>query len=117
VCQGTLALQTRADVALAFDLAALGDPAATLAASAERSFLAALGGDCNVPIAALAESHADGRLRLRALVASADGQRIVRTELDVDASGAEESGRRAASAILEQGGAAILAELQAEPSA
>ena len=70
-----------------------------------------------MPIAALAESHGDGRLRLRALIASADGQQIVRTELDVEASAAESAGRRAAAAILEQGGAAILAELPREPSA
>jgi hydroxymethylbilane synthase len=79
--QGALAVQCRTnDVAMGRALAAIDDPAVRAATTAERAFLAALGGGCSAPIAAL--GHVAGRaLRLRGLVASPDGRRVVRVEL------------------------------------
>jgi hydroxymethylbilane synthase len=108
--QGILAVETRAGDGLARDLAAIGDPGATRAAQAERAFLAAVEGDCKVPVAALAEALAGGGLGVRGLVASLDGKRIARGEArDSDPARA---GTRAAEAALAAGGDAILAALR-----
>ena len=113
VGQGTLALQTRAGDALERDVRVLDDATTRACLAAERAFLVALEGDCNVPLAALAEAGGDGRLRLRALVASPDGSALVRSEQWADVADAELSGRRAADAVRAGGGEAILAALRA----
>ena len=76
--QGALALESRsADSEIHSILQAIEDPLARRATDAERAVSARLGGGCNVPFGALA-TIADGSLRLHAVVASPDGQRIVR---------------------------------------
>jgi hydroxymethylbilane synthase len=80
VGQGALALECRADdESAAALLAALDDPDSHRAVAAERAFLAAAGGSCAAPVAAMAEADGD-RLRLSVLVASGDGRVLVRTE-------------------------------------
>jgi hydroxymethylbilane synthase len=74
---------------------------------AERGFLAELGGDCSVPAAAHATLAGD-RLRVRGLVASADGRTVVRHELAGSASSGAALGRSVARQLLDQGGAALL---------
>jgi hydroxymethylbilane synthase len=112
VGQGVLAIEARADGALASDLAGLGDPDAARAIQTERAFLVRLEGDCNVPLAAFARVEGDGSLWLRGLVASGDGTVIARAE----ARGAEPEGlgTLVAERVLAQGGDAILASLRAE---
>jgi len=114
VGQGTLALQTRADDALVPDLAVLEDATTRRCFTAERAFLTALEGDCNVPLAAFAEPLDDGRLRLRALVASSDGSRVARDQRELAPEDAEGAGRLAADAVCAAGGREILAALRAE---
>jgi hydroxymethylbilane synthase len=114
VGQGTLALQTRAGDALESAVRVLDDATARACLAAERAFLVALEGDCNVPLAALAEAGGDGRLRLRALVASPDGSALVRSEQWADVADAELAGRRAADAVRAGGGDEILAALRGE---
>ncbi len=60
--QGALGIETRSDDHgdRAPLLASLEDPAARAATAAERAFLQALGGGCQVPVGALARSVADG---------------------------------------------------------
>ena len=111
VCQGTLALEARADDPLAEDLAALDDPVTATRVRAERSFQAELEGDCNLPLAAYCEVLSGNRIRLRGLVASLDGKRIVRAESNADADRADEAGRVLAREVLAAGGAEILASL------
>ena len=116
VGQGVLAVEARAGGALAADLAAALDHAdSARALAAERALLAHLEGDCNVPLAGFAEPQPDGRLRLRALVASPDGARLVRAEHE----GAEPEalGRAVAERLLAEGAAAILADLRPAPEA
>jgi hydroxymethylbilane synthase len=60
-------------------LEALNDPATARCVQAERGVSRALGGSCAVPLGAYAEVTGSG-LRLRALVASLDGQRIARAD-------------------------------------
>lgn len=57
----------------------LNDPATARCVQAERGVSRALGGSCAVPLGAYAEVTGSG-LRLRALVASLDGQRIARAD-------------------------------------
>jgi hydroxymethylbilane synthase len=122
VAQGTLALETRADDPLREKLAAsLDDADAARAAAAERSFLSRLEGDCNVPLAAHAERASAGGWRIRGLVASADGARVVAHAVSVE--GDPEASELAAAAadladrVLASGGRAILDALRAEGDA
>jgi len=110
-----LALEARAGGALAADLAVLTDAASARAFAAERALLVRLEGDCNVPLAALAEPTPAGGLRLRGLVASPDGKRLVRAEGE----GADPAalGREVADALLARGAGAILDALRAEAAA
>jgi hydroxymethylbilane synthase len=87
-------------------LAPLADPATTACVRAERAVSRSLGGSCTLPLAAYAELHA--RLRLRALVASSDGRRVVRCELEGDAHDAQALGERAAQELRRQGAEEIL---------
>jgi hydroxymethylbilane synthase len=76
--QGALAVQCRADDAeLLAWLSPLHDEATFRAVTAERTFLAGLGGGCSAPVAAYAED-AGGGLELRGLAASPDGTRVIR---------------------------------------
>lgn len=76
--QGAIALECRADDLAVKAAAAVFDHAPTAAAvTAERAFLAALGGGCNVPLGAYARPDAEG-LRLSAFVARVDGSASVR---------------------------------------
>lgn len=78
VGQGALAVQCRAEDKATHSLVApLDDPACRAEALAERAFLAALGGGCQVPAGALA--RADGlRLEMVGVAASPDGRELVR---------------------------------------
>jgi len=65
----------------------------------------ALGGSCALPLGAYAVI-AGGRLELRALVASADGRRVLRAH--AGGTDPEEVGARAAQSLRAQGADAIL---------
>ena len=97
--QGALGIECRADdVTLIAALKALEDADTRLAVTEERAVLAALGGGCAAPIAALGTG--DG---LAAGVYSADGTRQTRTEVPL-ISGA---GRTAATRLLAAGAADV----------
>ena len=104
--QGALGIECVADRAeVAALLAPLADAATAACVRAERTVSRALGGSCSLPLAAFAELGA-GEIHLRALVASADGSRVLRSE----SSGAdpEEVGNRVAQALRRQGADQIL---------
>ncbi len=108
--QGALAVEMRSDDAGAREVAlSIDDRDSRLATAAERAFLRGLGGGCRVPIAALAVVEGD-ELRLRGLVADAEGRRVLRAELTGSASDAEAMGIRLAEELLSQGAAALLKE-------
>ncbi len=108
VGQGALAIEIREkDSHFAAALAPLDDPATHTAVRAERALLRRLGGGCQVPIAAHAHTE-DGQLRLRAVVASADGRTLLRSAADGPIAGPEDLGRRVAEDLLRQGAQAIL---------
>ena len=113
VAQGALAVQSRAGTSVTRDLAAIGHAETTSCVKAERAFLAGLGGDCNVPIAALA-SIEGGTLTIRGRVISPDGARAVSGQASVPVTEAERAGAEVASAVLADGADAILAALHSE---
>ena len=111
VAQGALALEARVGDSLADDLKCLSDRLTADRVTAERAFLSALGGDCNTPLAALAEAGPNGSLVLRALLAATDGRRILRHRAEAPATDAQRLGSEAAAAIRESGGEELLAEM------
>ena len=111
--QGALAIVTRIDDAETRQFVeALNDPQSFAAVSAERTFLEALGGGCQVPIGALGIPY-DEKLRLWGLVASPDGRRVVRGDLGGDLADPQVLGQALADLLRERGGEPILAELDA----
>jgi hydroxymethylbilane synthase len=83
VGQGALAVECRADDDGTRELLAGVDDARVRAAvTAERAYLAELGGGCNLPCGALAETGRDGSLRLEALLGSLDGRISLRARVD-----------------------------------
>lgn len=108
--QGALGIEARADdQAVLAVLAALNDGATRAATTAERAMLAAIGGGCLAPVAALAE--VDGvALRLVCRVLSADGTRVVQAVVAGGVGEAEEIGRRAAEELVAGGAAELIAQ-------
>ena len=107
VGQGALAIETRASGA-GFDAVQAMDHADTHAAvKAERGVLGALGGGCQVPIGAYATVEG-GKLRLLGLVASPEGDEVIRCELEGVASEAESLGRALGNELLARGARRIL---------
>ena len=81
VAQGALAVECRLDDAEALvALAAIDDAIAHLAVKAERAFLAALGGGCDVPVGAYATIKSGGMISMQALVAQEDGSAVRRAK-------------------------------------
>lgn len=79
VAQGALGIECRADDARTQQLlAAIEHPESRRMVDAERSFLVALGGDCDLPAGAHATLEAGGVIALRMVVASMDGARVER---------------------------------------
>lgn len=109
--QGALGLEGRRDDAFVLALVApLDDPPTRTAVMAERALLERLEGGCQVPIAAHASLKGDV-LILAGLIASIDGQRLIRESIQGPASDARMVGRRLAERLLAQGGEEILNEI------
>ena len=109
--QGALAIVTRTeDGATRQFVEALNDPESFAAVSAERTFLEALGGGCQIPIGALGVPY-DKKLRLWGLVASPDGRRVVRGDLTGSLADPDALGHALADLLRDRGAEAILAEL------
>ena len=110
--QGAIGVQCR-PTGPAHELLALVQDAATLAAvTAERSFLAALGGGCSAPVAALARAEG-GRLTVRGRVTAVDGSEQIDVSVSGMAADAEALGAELARAALQDGARGIVAEAQA----
>jgi hydroxymethylbilane synthase len=106
--QGAIAIQIRDDDAEMREVfAPLGHRETMIDTKAERAFLAALEGGCQVPIGALA----NGRV-LHGLIADVKGRRVVRGEIDLDVDQPELSGVRLANELRHQGATEILASLR-----
>lgn len=104
--QGALALQCRAqDMENLGLLAAIHDPLTFASVTAERAFLAGLGGGCSLPIGAFAQKN-NGQIILTGGVISSDGKRAIRlSAVDKEP---HELGERLAHFVLERGAADLL---------
>ena len=113
VGQGALAIEARAnDEETLAMLSVLNDAETRTAVTAERAFLAVLGGGCQVPVGVHAVMQADGAtVVLEAIIASLDGKRIVRGQEQAPAQSAAELGVKLANRLLAEGGAPILQEI------
>lgn len=114
VGQGALALEVREDdPRLQQVIQPLDDPPTHQAVRAERALLRALGGGCDVPIAAHARTTSGG-LELTAVIASLDGSKLLRARIAGPADLPDELGKRAAQDLLKQGAREILAAASSE---
>jgi len=104
--QGALAIESRDDATRAV-LAVLDDGDTRIAVSAERAFLARVGGSCRTPLAAHAGLNS-GQLRLSALIANPDGTHVVRGSRVGTPDSAVEIGADLADELLRRGGRSIL---------
>jgi hydroxymethylbilane synthase len=108
--QGALAIEARPG-GRGWALArALENEDARDAVSAERAFLAGMGGDCTTPIAAHA-TVTDGALQFEAAIGDADGRRLIRGSRAGKRTEGEAIGRSLAEELLARGGREILREL------
>ena len=105
-----MAVEIRADDERTAELVATAAHGPTTAAvTAERSFLEALGGGCQVPVGAYAEFDSDASLRLTVFMAAPDGSttyRVTVTGSPSDPAGLAGEGWRI---MREQGAAGLLA--------
>lgn len=110
--QGAIAVECRSgDERIESFLKILDDPETADCVRAERAMLDRLGGGCQVPIAGHASLSGGASIRLRGLVASVDGRRIVRAEKTAGRHEAERLGREVAESLLCSGAAPILEEI------
>lgn len=118
--QGALAVMARRhDPMLQAARSALGalDSAPSRAAvEAERTVLQELGAGCSLPVGAVGLPYREG-LRLWAMVLSADGRRVVRTDATGRMAEARGLGRRVAQTLRERGAAEILEEVRTDQGA
>lgn len=110
--QGAIAVQARADDdAVVAELAALDHAPTTRAVAAERAFLAALEGGCQVPIGASLARLGDAGV-LHGLVASIDGRDVVRGRRTLERDAAA-TGRALADELRAAGADRVLAAARA----
>lgn len=110
--QGTLAIEIRAgDEATRQRLRPLHDEANAAVATAERECVAALDAGCTAPVAAWCRSDGE-ELRCDGLVASIDGREVLRASAARPATEAVALGHEIAEALLAQGAARVLAEVE-----
>jgi hydroxymethylbilane synthase len=110
--QGIVVVQTRAGDRVVQDaLATLDDRAAAIALAAERALVQAFGGDCQIPLGALARLNA-GSLEMDAIVCSLDGSRSVRRHTRGPIGHPESVGQRLADELASGGAVEILDQLR-----
>jgi hydroxymethylbilane synthase len=112
VCQGIIGMEIRKqDRRIGELVAGVGDPSTLQIAEAERAFLHRLEGGCQVPIACLAAVK-EGRGQVAGMVASLDGTRIVRRNLEGEAGELRRMASELADEILDNGGEEILGSIR-----
>jgi hydroxymethylbilane synthase len=107
--QGALAVVARAgDTELARAVQRIDRPSTRACVTAERTFAAALGGDCNLPLGALAAVHGP-TVSLVGEVLSPDGRSRLRTQRSGSVSAAEQIGSSLGRLMLDRGAADLWA--------
>jgi len=110
--QGAIAIQVRSDDSRMRDLLVpLNHSMTSISTRAERAFLAALEGGCQVPIGALVMDAGDGPT-LYGMLADLNGRHIVRGSRRLDVDRPESTGEALAAEIRSRGGSSLLVELR-----
>ena len=111
IAQGALGIEARSDDTFVRELLSRFEHRPTrITVTAERALLHRLEGGCQVPIAAHAALEGD-RLTVDGLVASVDGRRVIRHQIQGSASDAHALGTKLAERLLADGGDVILKEI------
>ncbi len=111
VGQGALGIECRIDDQEVLEvLKALEHPATAARCIAERSFLRSLEGGCQVPIGVNTLVAGDN-LTLTGMVATLDGQTLIKNQVTGAVAAAEQLGKDLAAALCEQGARTILDEI------
>ncbi len=106
--QGALAIECRVDdFATQHLLQPLDDRTTRFCVTAERAVNRKLNGDCHTPLGAYASIN-ENKLHLVAMVGTADGSRLIRTQISGDCVDAENIGTAAAEDLLTNGANEIL---------
>lgn len=110
--QGALALEARVDDSITNMIVnALHDANSAMCVLAERAFMQTLGGDCNIPAAALAEACC-GNVILTGAIFSANGREGYVESVVSSETASIVGAQKLAQRLLEMGGDKILAELE-----
>jgi len=110
--QGAIAIQARSEDSRMLDLLRPLDHEPTSTATrAERAFLTALEGGCQIPIGALV-SDVSGRPTLYGMLGDLTGRHIVRGSRLLDLRSPESTGEELAAEIRSRGGSSLLVELR-----
>lgn len=112
VGQGALAIECRAeDAELLQELTKLNDDQTWKEVEAERTFLAAMDGSCQVPIAGFATSH-EGQVELTGYIASPDAAQVFKTTMAHTEP--QQVGQQVADALRQQGAAEVIEKVKAD---
>ena len=110
--QGAIAIQVKSDDArMRALLGPLDHVPTSIATRAERAFLAALEGGCQVPIGSLVTDSGSGPT-LYGMLADLSGRHIVRGSRALDVGNPESTGEALAAEIRSRGGSSLLVELR-----
>ena len=110
--QGIVAIETRADDrSVLSQLTPIHDEEAGVVLAAERSLVEALGGDCQVPLGALARLNGGG-IEMDAVVCSLDGRTIIRRRSRGSTGQPQLLGQRLADELVTAGAAQILDQVR-----
>ncbi|MCG2584393.1 hydroxymethylbilane synthase [Massilia sp. TS11] len=115
--QGAMAIEVPSGRPELLDwLAPLNDGPTAAAVTAERTVSRVFGGSCQIPLAAFATVEA-GQMRLRAMVATPDGQRVASAEISGSADAPEALGQQVSAQLRAQDAEAILAVCHSQTAA
>lgn len=111
VGQGALCIETRRnDPDMADILSALDHEPTRICVTGERAFLKEIEGSCHIPVACFGKIR-DSRVILTAVVASEDGESLIKETIESSPEQVTEKGRELAKLVLDKGGKRILEAL------
>ena len=105
--QGALAVETLDDTEIFQMVELLNDAETCMAVEVEREFLTEVGGSCQIPVGVFAQIVGN-KIHVRAVIASIDGQKIVKADEIVPLENVRDLGKKIAARLLNSGGRNIL---------
>lgn len=108
VGQGALVIESRADRKdLLERFARVNDPATVRCVTAERQFMCALDGGCQVPMGAIAKIEGD-EISIRGFVGEVDGAKLLKAQLTDHVDNYDQIGQKLAEKLMKEGAQEIL---------